>query len=162
MQLKFLSIAAQGEPEVEAELNRFLASHRIVAVDRNLVQEANGCYWAICVEYLATGRDSGQRLRAKVDYREVLSEREFTVYAELRSLRKTLAEREGVPAYALFTNEQLAQLVRSGVTTTTDMASIEGVGKARIEKYGAAFLDVLQRSANQRTDAGQRDEAKPS
>jgi hypothetical protein len=47
--------------------------------------------------------------RAKVDYRELLSAGDFVLFAKLRILRKGMAEREAVPAYALFTNEQLAE-----------------------------------------------------
>jgi len=34
---------------------------------------------------------------------------------ELRSFRKTLAEREGVPVYAIFSNAQLAEMVTNKV-----------------------------------------------
>ena len=44
------------------------------------------------------------------------------MFAKLRALRKTLADREGVPAYALFTNEQLADMVRRRITTGEAMA----------------------------------------
>ena len=79
-----------------------------------------------------------------IDYREVLAEQEFAVFAKLRALRKTLAEREGLPAYALFTNDQLAAMVQQRATSTTALAAIEGVGKARVEKFGNAFLDILR------------------
>ena len=50
--------------------------------------------------------------RGKVDFKEVLSDPEFAVFARLRALRKERADAEGVPAYALFTNEQLAEMVQ--------------------------------------------------
>ena len=43
-------------------------------------------------------------------------------------MRKELAEKEGVPAYALFTNEQLAEMVQRRVGSLTAMKEIEGVG----------------------------------
>ena len=45
--------------------------------------------------------------------------------------------------YALFTNEQLAAMVQSRVTTAAALEKIDGVGPARVEKYGAAMLAVL-------------------
>ncbi|MBI4754199.1 MAG: HRDC domain-containing protein [Betaproteobacteria bacterium] len=54
------------------------------------------------------GQPGGKRER--IDYREVLNEQDFAVFADLRRLRKGLAEQDGVPAYALFTNEQLVAL----------------------------------------------------
>ncbi len=49
-----------------------------------------------------------------------------------------------MPAYALFTNEQLAAMVRQRVATAAALAEIDGVGAARVAKYGAPFLDVLR------------------
>ena len=74
----------------------------------------------------------------------MLSQTDFALFARLRALRKQLAEREGVPAYALFTNEQLAEMVQRGVHNAAGLKEIDGVGDARIEKYGAAFLMVLK------------------
>lgn len=80
---------------------------------------------------------------SKVDYREVLSEADFKLFARLRTLRKELAEHEGVPAYALFTNEQLAAMVARRVRTPAELGAIPGVGAARVEKYASRFLELL-------------------
>ncbi|MBP9803395.1 MAG: HRDC domain-containing protein [Candidatus Accumulibacter sp.] len=61
-----------------------------------------------------------------------------------------MAEQEGVPMYALFTNEQLAEMVTRRTTTIAALGEIDGVGKARIEKYGKYF-DV---AAADQTDVG--------
>jgi hypothetical protein len=82
--------------------------------------------------------------RKKVDYRDTLSETQFALFAKFRTLRKMLADQEGVPAYALFTNEQLADMVHRPVLSLEGLASIDGVGQARAEKYGAAFLCLLK------------------
>ena len=129
------------------EVNTFLRAHRILSVDRHFVQDGANSVWAICVSYLD---DANRPLavgakRPKVDYREVLSEADFAVYAKLRNLRKELAEGEGVPAYALFTNEQLAEMVQRRVHSLTAMKEIEGVGDAKIEKYGAQLSCASKR-----------------
>ncbi|MCF1182035.1 HRDC domain-containing protein [Marichromatium gracile] len=58
-------------------------------------------------------------------------------------MRKTLAEQAGVPVYAIFSNEQMAEMVTRRVETASALSEIAGVGEARVEKYGAAFLEVL-------------------
>lgn len=134
-----------------SELNGFLRSHRILSVDRRWVDQGEGSFWAFCVDYLeSTGGDaspsstsSGQG-RGKVDYREVLSPEDFTVFVGLRDLRKELARTEAVPVYTIFTNEQLARMVQTRVTTKAGLERIAGVGDARIEKYGARVLDFLR------------------
>ncbi len=73
-----------------------------------------------------------------------MSAAEFALFAKLRNLRKTLAEGEGVPVYAVFTNEQLAAMVTRRASTTAAIAAVPGVGEARLKKYGDALLSVLQ------------------
>jgi superfamily II DNA helicase RecQ len=58
-------------------------------------------------------------------------------------LRKELAQTEAVPVYALFTNEQLAQMVQRRCRSRNDLAQIEGIGESKIDKYAERFLPLL-------------------
>lgn len=149
MQLKVFSISAQGGDEAAEELNKFLRGHRVIAVERRLIESPGGAYWTFCVEYLERGGESGgigaaDRTRRGVDYKEVLNEAYFVVFAKLRDLRKAVAEKEGVPAYSVFTNEQLAAMVTGRVESQAALGKIDGVGSARLEKYGSAFVDAMK------------------
>jgi superfamily II DNA helicase RecQ len=150
MQVRFFTIPIQGGEDAAEDLNRFLASQRILAIERNFVQDGSNSAWALCVSFEPAGNAAGRpppglgRRGAKIDYREILNEMDFTQFARLRSLRKDLAEAEGVPAYALFTNEQLAEMVQRRVENLAALPEIPGVGEARVEKYGARFLDLLR------------------
>ena len=119
-------------------------------MEKQFVANGDNSFWSICVCYAEKDGDLGAARRSRIDYREVLAEQEFAVFAKLRALRKTLAEREGLPAYALFTNDQLAAMVQQRATSTTALAAIEGVGKARVEKFGNAFLDILRAELDRR------------
>jgi len=146
MPVKFFACSCRGDDEATEHLNRFLSGHRIVSVEKNFVQDGQTSFWAVCVTYIE--QDSINRpapmKRGKLDYREILPEAEFAVFAKLRNVRKLLADKEGVPAYALFTNEQLAAMVQRRVSTLTALREIEGVGGARAEKYGSDFLAILR------------------
>ena len=158
MRLRFWAIPVTGDETAVAELNAFLAGHRIVTVDRQLVQNAGASLWAVAVTYIDTeGAKPVPSKKGRIDYREVLSEPDFAVFAKLRSLRKQLAEAEAVPAYALFTNEQLAAMARGRPRSLTDLAAIEGVGPARIDKYGDAFVEVLLQHEVQVTGGADHD-----
>jgi len=154
MQFQFFRIPAASPESLTEELNRFVRGHRILSVQRELVQESGGVYWAVCVEYLPAApgggtnaaQSSGSAGKPKVDYKEVLSETDFAVFSRLRQLRKEVAEREGLPVYAVFTNEQIAAMVSARVDSLGAMQKIEGVGESRIEKYGALFLSLLKSS----------------
>jgi superfamily II DNA helicase RecQ len=144
MQLKFFTIPVHGNDAAQEDLNRFLNAHRIVSVERSFVQDGANSAWALCVSYEPSGEGRPQSgKRGKVDYREVLSEDDFAVYARLRSLRREIAESEGVPVYSLFTNEQMAEMVTRRVSSAAALREIAGIGEARVEKYGKAFLQTL-------------------
>ncbi|MEN8197428.1 MAG: HRDC domain-containing protein [Pseudomonadota bacterium] len=154
VRMRFFTVPLYGGEAAAEAFNRFLAGHRIIAIDKEFVQDGRGSAWALSVSYDDAGeRPPPARRAGKVDYKEILNNREFAVYARLRDLRKDLADKEGIPAYALFNNEQLAAMVQGRVTSGSALSNISGVGAARVEKYGEAFLAVLRDSVNSLNDA---------
>ena len=142
MQLKTFTISLNDD--AEAEVNAFLRQHRVLSIDRHFVDDGANSFWAICISYIETSnRPTSNSKKTKIDYREVLSENDFALYAKLRDLRKTLAEREGVPPYALFTNEQLASMVQNRVSSKTALKEVPGVGDGRVDKYGSDFIAII-------------------
>lgn len=164
MRFRFFTIPAFDPDAAQDALNAFCAQHRIVASDRHFVDRGVDSFWAVCVTWVegAAPAFPAQGRRERVDYREVLGEADFAVYSELRRLRKHLADREGVPAYAIFTNEQLAAMVQRRVASVQALGAIEGVGEARVDKFGDVFLDALtRRGAGLDAPAGTHDETHP-
>jgi ATP-dependent DNA helicase RecQ len=48
-----------------------------------------------------------------------------------------------VPAYVIFTDRTLIEMAETRPHTLDDFARIGGVGAAKLERYGAAFLEVI-------------------
>src|SRR5271157_3702380 len=147
MQLRTFVLPVKNLGEAEAEMNAFLRGRRVLAVKKEFVAEGENSFWTFCVEYLESAPGGlgtgGLGGRPKVDYKEVLKPEEFQVFSRLREWRKGVAEQEGVPVYAVLTNEQLAQIIQKRVSSKTALKEIEGVGDARVEKYGDAVLERL-------------------
>ena len=148
MAYKFFTVPIQDNGVAEAEVNGFLGSRKVLSVDRRWVEQGAASFWCFCIDYLDTsvpGKASGSPngARIKTDYKEVLRPDEFAVFAKLRELRKEMAQAEAVPVYTIFTNEQLAQMVQTKATTKAALEKIAGVGDARLEKYGARVLELL-------------------
>lgn len=146
MQLKIFVIPTKNPCEFEAEMNRFLRGHRVLTVRKEFVVAAEDSFWTFCVEYLDVAvavSGIGESKGPKVDYKNVLKPEEFDVFLRLREWRKRVAEKEGVPVYVVFSNEQLAAMVRGRMTTKAALKGVEGVGDARVEKYGDAVLELL-------------------
>lgn len=156
MRLRFFTIPVYDPEAAHAELDRFLATHRVVTVDRQLIDDGPRSAWAICVTlHDSSAADhastTGAAVKSKtsrktIDYREILSEDDFRVFATLRVLRKEISTRDEVPAYAVFTNEHLAAMVTQHARSLADLAKIPGVGQARLDKYGETFLAALARA----------------
>jgi len=148
MPFAFFTVPVRDSSTAAEDLNRFIASHRIVSVDRRWVDVGLDSFWSICVDYLDGSQPKGStpQLRGKVDYKEILKPEEFALFAKLRDWRKAVSQKEAVPVYTIFTNEQLAEMVRTRATTKAAIGKVEGIGEARIEKYGTAVLAILQDS----------------
>jgi superfamily II DNA helicase RecQ len=134
--------AGGGEKSVTEELNAFLRSHRIINVEKRLVDGERGTGWAFLVEYGAAegGKTTPDGQNQRVDYRAILNASEYALYEKLRGLRKDLAEKAGIPVYAVFTNEQLACMVKKPPHTAKDLLAIAGIGEARVKQFGEAFV----------------------
>jgi len=151
MKFQFFTVSALAPEQGQERLNQFCGRHRVVAVEKQLITQGSNSFWSVCVSYVeGAGEQAGKPLkdnakRGRIDYKEALSEPDFAIYAQLRNLRKILAEQEGVPVYALFSNEQLAEMVTHRMISLSALAEIEGVGKARLDKYGASFIAELNR-----------------
>ena len=64
-------------------------------------------------------------------------------FAALRTLRGEIARAEQLPAYCIFNDRTLRELARRGPANESELLAIPGVGPAKLEKYGARFLDLL-------------------
>ncbi|MBT8768963.1 DNA helicase RecQ [Metapseudomonas boanensis] len=61
----------------------------------------------------------------------------------LRTLRRKLAEEHSVPPYVIFPDATLLEMLRSRPRSLSEMARVSGVGARKLERYGEAFLEVL-------------------
>ncbi len=136
-------ISPFGEPTVCDELNKFLRSRRIVNVEKRLIDSERGTGWLFLVEYgeeLKLPQPAGN---TRIDYRETLTPQVYDLFDKLRGLRKAISEKQGVPVYAIFTNEQLAAMAKSPPNTLKDLLAYPGVGDGRVKQYGEAFLELF-------------------
>jgi superfamily II DNA helicase RecQ len=138
-------ISPFGEKSVTDELNAFLRSHRIVNVEKKLIDGERGTGWVFIIEYgnEGGGAKNTSNTSQRIDYREVLSADEYALFDKLRNVRKELADKSGIPVYAVFTNDQLAGMVKKRPKTAKDLLSIAGIGEARVKQYGEAFLNIF-------------------
>ncbi len=62
----------------------------------------------------------------------------------LRSMRKEIADRAGVPPFVIFHDRTLAELAAHRPESLDDLLEIHGVGKSKCEKYGDEILETVK------------------
>lgn len=68
---------------------------------------------------------------------------ENSLFETLRKLRSEIAKEEEVPAYIVFSDATLKQLETQRPMSDEEFLAIDGVGKAKLEKYGDAFIKAI-------------------
>ncbi|MCG7533006.1 DNA helicase RecQ [Psychrobium sp. MM17-31] len=79
----------------------------------------------------------GRSRKDDYDYDEVL-------FAKLRTLRKTIADDQGVPPYVVFSDASLAEMAEQQPQTPFELLRVNGVGERKLEKFGDEFLALIR------------------
>jgi ATP-dependent DNA helicase RecQ len=66
------------------------------------------------------------------------------LFDRLRILRKDISTEEKVPPYIIFSDKTLREMSTTYPTNEQGLLQISGVGQAKLERYGAAFLQEIQ------------------
>ena len=74
----------------------------------------------------------------------MVEEADATLLAALKALRSKLAQAQRVPAYVVFSDRTLVELATHRPASPAAMREIHGIGDAKLERYGPAFLDVIR------------------
>lgn len=80
--------------------------------------------------------------RAALDVNELDAD-DRELFDALRAMRRELADEAGVPAYIVFGDRVLLEMVERKPDSHAALLQVPGVGQAKLERYGDAFLEVL-------------------
>jgi ATP-dependent DNA helicase RecQ len=72
---------------------------------------------------------------------------EQSMWDDLRALRTQLAKQQGVPPYVVFHDATLLAMLRALPANEDELATISGVGEAKLKRYGRDFLAVINAPA---------------
>jgi ATP-dependent DNA helicase RecQ len=78
----------------------------------------------------------------------IVSDADAVLFAALKALRTRLAQVQKVPAYVVFSDRTLAELASHRPRTLHALREIHGIGDAKLERYGAELLQVIQATAS--------------
>ncbi len=150
MQFKSFVVPLFGNDSDEDEFNLFLRQHRVISVNRDLIEHNGSRCWIFLVEYLNSDSDSSvdsfsdSKKKGRVDYKKILNPDDFDIFSKLREVRKKIAEEKGIPVYAVLTNDQLSDVVTKRITTKSALKEIPGIGDQKVG-LSVPILDFMNK-----------------
>lgn len=74
------------------------------------------------------------------------------LFARLQILRREFADEQKVPAYIVFNDATLREMSARLPENSAQLGTISGVGTVKLDKYGDAFLEVINSYLNETTE----------
>jgi len=108
------------------------------------------CYRAASLPPAATS-EKPARTRDE-SWRDLLTEADWPLFNTLRGWRSEQAKKEGIPPYVISNNRQLAEVVKARPETLAGLGQIDGIGEAKLKKYGKELLALLVGDAGAEAD----------
>jgi len=93
-------------------------------------------------ESLSAKRDRNRRSGASMA-ETALQPSDQRLLSALKDLRRQLATELQQPAYVIFSDRTLLELASKRPTSLFRLTDIHGIGQAKLERFGQAFLDVV-------------------
>ncbi|MGB5557103.1 MAG: DNA helicase RecQ [Paracoccaceae bacterium] len=88
-------------------------------------------------------RDTMAKTTTRNAVKSLVSEEDAPLLSALKAKRRALAEAARVPAYVIFPDRTLIEIVERRPASLDDMARISGIGATKLERYGQTFLSVV-------------------
>ncbi len=149
--LKIFTIKFEDKHESfnESILTGFLDGKEIIRWDAHLITRKNDHYWTVLVEYESAPTDLRMVQKGvgtpnrNERYKDIMTDKDWPLFKILREWRGERSRKEGVPPYIIFTNLQLARIAVTRPVSLNALQEIDGIGKAKREKYGKAVLKII-------------------
>jgi len=76
------------------------------------------------------------------------------LFERLRQLRRTLAQKNGIPPYLIFSDKTLEEMAATRPLLDKDMLEVSGVGEQKLKRYGDLFMDAILTYIKEQQQAG--------
>ncbi len=68
------------------------------------------------------------------------------LFEQLKALRRRLADEQGVPAFVVFSDATLCEMVARHPVTQSELLDVPGIGPFKFQRYGSVFLELLRQN----------------
>lgn len=116
--------------------------------------------WHVCEENMSAPVCSSRD--GYVDIHPIKVNTKKTLLNSLKELRAQIAEEHGIELYQVAPNRTIEELAKIRPTTKDELSDIWGLGPAKINKYGSAFLSVIKAYSQKKPSSATRCSASSS
>jgi len=107
-------------------------------------------------EKIELRRDTITKETRRVKVKSLVAEEDEPLFSALKAKRRALAEQLNAPAYVVFADAVLMEMARTRPANLDDFAQLSGVGAVKLERYGRAFLEVINDSVQEQHPSRRR------
>lgn len=131
----------------DTALQEFIKNKEILSLRDHFFMRHEVPYLAVIVNYNlhaeAQPQADGKKERDE-SWKELLAPEDMPIFNALRDWRNETSRRQGIAPYIICTNRQLAEIIQKRVGSKNQLAQIEGIGKAKVEKYGDDIIALMK------------------
>lgn len=127
----------KGSKEV-SDFIEFLISQELIAIEQG---QFPTLYVASKGKDILLGKEKVHR-RETVKVREI--SKDDPLFETLREVRRSIAERENVPPFVIFSDAALKDMCAKLPRTSEDFLGVSGVGELKLKKYGLEFIQAIR------------------
>ena len=74
-----------------------------------------------------------------------IDDNDLKILTSLKELRLDIAREKSIPAFVIFPDSSLIEMAKIKPQNLEEMNKINGVGPAKLKKYGSSFLEVINK-----------------
>lgn len=138
----------------EGELASFQLGKDVIEISEHFLVHEKTPTLLMVLRYRELPDGDGARRQpeaARKDWRAELDAQGQRIYDEFRLWRGRKAKQEGLPPYLILNNRELAELVMKHPANITQLREIEGVGEAKVKRWGEEILALLAKLETRKT-----------
>jgi ATP-dependent DNA helicase RecQ len=146
MQIKVFTLGFNSLTESfdEKPLQEFIRDKEVLAVKEHFFERHDVPYLALVVSYKPSPVPVSAAKEKDGDWRELIAESEMPLFNSLRTWRNERAKKEGLAAYIICHNRQLADIIKLRPQSLAQLSKVDGFGEAKLKKYGRDILEYFK------------------
>jgi len=129
----------------EKELNEFVRNKKGYEYKVEFFRKSNNAFWTVFISY---EKELTEKTEFKLEF-----DWQKKLYEEIRKWRNERAEKEGIPPYLIYTNNQVKEMIINKCLTKGSLKNIDGIGDKKCQEYGEETIEIVKSFLSDKKDS---------